>query len=173
MAIGATDVNRVTGHVAVAQPSWKGIPRCSARPASLMQLCASGQLPTVCCLFGPRATPWACRRTGGPPEAFGDQHQIRRRGPQPGAARTGCSLVTREGEQGRGGMLSATPWGCAVRQRAAVPLRSSVNARRGQRRTIVTRRAYPHRPADHRLWPGGRPGKPARAATKGALAGMG
>jgi hypothetical protein len=97
-------VNPVTGHVAVAQPSWRGeIPRCSARPPALCSY-----LPQVSSVSSAahqrlRGTPSACRRAGGVPEAFCDRHQIRRCGPQPGAARTGCASLIREAEQGSAG----------------------------------------------------------------------
>jgi hypothetical protein len=104
MAIRDTDnVNPATGHVAVAQPSWRGIPRCSARPPALCSYVPQVSSAPPAAHQRWRATPSACRRAGGAPEASCDHHQIRRHGPQPGAARTGCSSLTREDEQGSAG----------------------------------------------------------------------
>jgi hypothetical protein len=100
-------------------------------------------LPTVCGLLRPRATPWACRRTGGPPETFLTITRSGRRGPQPGAARTGCSLVTQEGEQGRAGCYQRPRGVCRASTRSPSRCGSSVTAKPDQRRTLVTRRAYP------------------------------
>jgi hypothetical protein len=63
---GAPTCIRVTGHMAVAQPSWRGTPRCSARPPVFMEL--SDQLRVACC--PPKGTLAYCNQGRGPAEAF-------------------------------------------------------------------------------------------------------
>jgi hypothetical protein len=99
-----TDVNPVTGHVAVAQPSWRGeIPRRSARPPALCSYVPPVSSAPSAAHQQLRTTPSACRRGRWRARGLPDYHQLRRCGPQPGAARTGCSSLTRESEQGSAG----------------------------------------------------------------------
>ena len=104
----------VTGPKAVAQPSWRGIPRSSARPPAYALMQLSGQLQTALLPPGehlPPALPGGCW----PARTCGDQHRIRRRGPHKVPPKPDASLVTREGDQGAGEMLAAIQQASAVR----------------------------------------------------------